>query len=540
MESITTNIQHLQDRHDAAWEAARDSSHNHINVDHHHRDNKKTNHGKDKDKGKQHRKKPVQHRVHHRTHKGSPHKGTAHHPKPVGDKTKGKNNGDHHKDEDKDGHGNHNSKTEGNGRKKGGGHIGHFVDGPKHGHHHGKEGGKDGKHSAHGGKHPVDGKKPGNGKLPVDDGESPKDSKDGDEKKGAEGKDGRKNGGEGKEKPKNGGEGKEKAKNGGEGKEKAKNGGEGKEKAKNGSDEEKGGANKGGDKGAAGNGDGEEGSTGKDKGTAHKGKESQDTKGTPPGTKTSPADKTAAPLDSNVATPSQGNQAVPRSPFFTNAGSNIPGIPNHPLDSGSSRNVATPPNGHTDNNNNKNSNSKLLAYTLIPLTIIAGAVYGVVAYRRKNTRRRDLRRRLQEDAEAAALAARTDGGDDDTSSLMSAVSYRPPAPFASEVDVTTESMETNPEIVVGNGSQHLISAPKRDEGRLGDYQDYSHVCQSQILGKKCTNHSISCFVALNHSNGGLNAMALPRTPSAAASRALIPKLEPASSSSNTAAVESEK
>ncbi|KAK5822528.1 hypothetical protein F5H01DRAFT_410794 [Linnemannia elongata] len=504
MESILTNIQHLQERHDAAWKVARVSSYNHKNGDRHHRSNKKTHHGKGKGKGKQHHKKPVRHRVHHRTHEGSPHKGTAHHPKKtVGDKTKGKNKGDHHKGKNKDGHGSHNGKTGGHGGKSDG-HIGHSADGSKHGQYHGKEGDNDRNHSVHGDKDPVDEKKPSNGKQPAD-------SKEGDEKKGAEGKDGRKNGGDGNE------------------------------EAKNGSDEKKkGGANKGGDKGAAGNGDSEKGAAGEYQDTTHKGKKSQDTKGALPGTKTGPADKATTPLNSNVATPSQGNQAVPGSPFFTNAGPNIPGAPNHPLESGSSKSVTTPPNGHTDNNDNKTSNTKILTYTLIPLTIIAGAVYGVVAYRRKNTRRRALRRRLQEDAEAAALAARTAGGDDDNSSLMSAVSYRPPAPFTSEVDVTTESLETNPDIVVGNGSQHLISAPKRDEGHLGDYQDYSHVCQSQMLGKKCTNHSISCFVALNHSNGGLNAMAVPRTPSAAASKVLIPMFEPASSSSNTAAVESEK
>ncbi|KAG0006135.1 hypothetical protein BGZ79_008682 [Entomortierella chlamydospora] len=183
------------------------------------------------------------------------------------------------------------------------------------------------------------------------------------------------------------------------------------------------------------------------------------------------------------------NQIISHGP-----GSSLPGgnsgkiVTNKPSDSGNSR-------------------AKITVYTLIPLTIIAGVAYGAIAYRRRNTRRRDMRRRLLEDSEASSLA-RVNSGDDD-SPVMSPVSYRPPAPFTSEVNVAAENLE-NPRIVVSDPSQHSISAPKRDETRADDYKDYSRVCQSHILGKKCTKHNISCFVALNHSNAGLNATAAHR------------------------------
>ncbi|KAF9350800.1 hypothetical protein BGX26_011111 [Mortierella sp. AD094] len=206
-------------------------------------------------------------------------------------------------------------------------------------------------------------------------------------------------------------------------------------------------------------------------------------------------------------------KAIAGTPFFTGTGSSAyPNGPGSPLPGGNSdKAVANKPS------DGGNSGAKIVAYTLVPLTIIAGMAYGVIAYRRRNTRRRNLRRRLLEDSEASSLA-RVNSEEDDTT-VMSPVSYRPPAPFTSEVDVTTENLE-NPEIVVGDPSQHLISAPKRDETHAADYQDYSHVCQSQILGKKCTNHSISCFVALNHSNGGLNATAAHREPSSTSSAPL--------------------
>ncbi|KAF9135201.1 hypothetical protein BGW39_004131 [Mortierella sp. 14UC] len=518
---IRNNIRDLQPRHDAAWEGMRGG-------DNHH-GKKKTHHGKKGaagHKGKSHykhgHKKPVRHR-------GAPRKG-AH---------KGAGT---HKGKGKDGH-HHNNKARGgvggggHGGKKNGGYIGHRTDGggSKHGKqgHHAKEG-KDGKHPSHGdvnGKHPVGGKmpakskdkhpvggeKPANGKHPAK-GKRPKDhdKDDGGDEKAKDGEGGMKDG----EEKKRGGEGKENAKG-----------------AKKG--DEKKGDNKGTEKGVAG-GKGKESKTKK---------EPQDSKGsTPalPGTKAgppAPVDKATAPLTDTKPVQNNGDNqaAIPGSPFFTKAGPNIPGSPNHPpngRDPGSSKSIATPSVGHNDSNNNKTSGTRILTYTLVPLTIIAGAVYGVVAYRRKNTRRRALRRCLQEDAEAAAvMATRSNGGnDDDASSLMSAVSYRPPAPFASEVDVTTETMENNSEIVVGNSSQHLISAPKRDEGRSGDYQDYSHVCQSQMLGKKCTNHSISCFAVLNHSNGGLNALAALRTPSALTSRVLIPMIEQSAATSAIANV----
>ncbi|KAF9371889.1 hypothetical protein CPB97_001658, partial [Podila verticillata] len=185
-------------------------------------------------------------------------------------------------------------------------------------------------------------------------------------------------------------------------------------------------------------------------------------------------------------------------------------------DLGGNNNKALAPPSPPDD---KESGTKIITYTLIPLTLIAGAIYGVVAYRRR-IRRRAALRRAQEDDEAAALEASRPGrgGDsnDDAASVFSDVSYRPPAPFTSTVDVTTEGLEQtqgrDDSIVVGPATPHQIGAPKRDEARVGDYQDYSHVCQAQMLGKTCTNHSISCFVALNHSNAGLEATAAAREP----------------------------
>ncbi|KAG0377406.1 hypothetical protein BGX24_006169 [Mortierella sp. AD032] len=549
-QEIASNIQTLQARHDAAWEAMRASHHHKDNKKGGDRHHKKTHHGKKGAAHKSHykhgQKKPVRH--HRSAHKGAgAHKG-------------------------KEGH--HNSKTGHGGKKNGGGHIGHKTDGgsKKHGKegHHGN--GKEGHHNSGKEDHHNSGKEDhhNNGKEVKDGNHQSHDNADGNGK--VDGKHPAKDKGsehtvDGKKQPTKGGEhpaqgkrpkdhdkqdgsdktaGEDKKDDGGE----KKKGGDGKESAKGAkNDEKKTSGSKGNEKGVAG---------GKDKAKEDKGNKSpQNSNGSLPGAKTgppTPADK-AIPLDGHSATPVQngeGIKTIPGSPFFTNAGPNIPGSPNHPLsggDPGSSKSIATAPSTG-NNDNNKTSGTRILTYTLIPLTIIAGAVYGVVAYRRKNTRRRALCRRLQEDAEAAAaMSARTGGGgdDDDASSLMSAVSYRPPAPFASEVDVTTETMEmgSNPEIVVGNGSHHLISAPKRDEGHLGDYQDYSHVCQSQMLGKKCSNHSISCFVALNHSNGGLNALAAPRTPSASASRVLVPMVEQSAAAASTstttaAAISSEK
>ncbi|KAF9937376.1 hypothetical protein BGZ67_001320 [Mortierella alpina] len=239
--------------------------------------------------------------------------------------------------------------------------------------------------------------------------------------------------------------------------------------------------------------------------------------GTLPGT----GGSDATPTDPQAKVPSPANQNIPGTPFFTDSGSSLPVAPSIPVPGNSNTNqaISTKP-GSTPAD--KESGTKIIAYTLIPLTVIAAVAYGVIAYRRRNTRRRALRRRLQEDAEAAAIAAsRPPGGeDDDAASVMSEISYRPPAPYTSEVDITTESMEKNPEVVTGDAAQHLISAPKRAEAREGDYQDYSHVCQAQMMGKTCTNHSISCFVALNHSNAGLSSSAAPRKPSTDSSRAL--------------------
>ncbi|KAF9950140.1 hypothetical protein BGZ72_008142 [Mortierella alpina] len=227
------------------------------------------------------------------------------------------------------------------------------------------------------------------------------------------------------------------------------------------------------------------------------------------------------PADPQPKAPSPPNQDIPGTPFFTDPGSSLPITPSIPVPGNSNTKhvVSTKPGSAPAD---KESGTKIITYTLIPLTVIAAVAYGVIAYRRRNTRRRALRRRLQEDAEAAAIAAsRPPGGeDDDAASVMSEISYRPPAPYTSEVDVTTESMENNPEVVTGDPAQHLISAPKRDEARVGDYQDYSHVCQAQIMGKTCSNHSISCFVALNHSNAGLSSSAAPRNPSTVSSKAL--------------------
>ncbi|KAF9323764.1 hypothetical protein BG006_001170 [Podila minutissima] len=148
--------------------------------------------------------------------------------------------------------------------------------------------------------------------------------------------------------------------------------------------------------------------------------------------------------------------------------------------------------------------SKIIALSLIPLAAVVAVAYGVGAYRRRIARRHH-RRQVLLDAEAAAAAAGTSGGNDDEGSLMSAVSYRPPAPFTSEVDVSIEvCADSDPEIVIGDNSLHQVPAPQRDASHADNYQDYSHVCHSQILGKTCTNHSIRCFVALNHSNAGLD------------------------------------
>lgn len=146
--------------------------------------------------------------------------------------------------------------------------------------------------------------------------------------------------------------------------------------------------------------------------------------------------------------------------------------------------------------------NKVIGLSLAPLAVVVAMAYGVVAYRRRKTRR-NHRRQVLLDAEAAVAAS--SGSDDDEGSLMSAVSYRPRAPFTSEVDVSTDgSANSDPELVVGDSSQHQIPAPQRDASHADNYQDYSHVCQSQILGQTCTNHSIRCFVALNHSNAGLD------------------------------------
>ncbi|KFH69602.1 hypothetical protein MVEG_04408 [Podila verticillata NRRL 6337] len=148
--------------------------------------------------------------------------------------------------------------------------------------------------------------------------------------------------------------------------------------------------------------------------------------------------------------------------------------------------------------------SKVIGLSLAPLAVLVAMAYGVVTYRRRAARR-NHRRQVLLDAEAAAAAATSFGSDDDEGSLMSAVSYRPPGPFTSEVDVSTDgSINSDPELVVGDSFQHQIPAPQRDASRTDIYQDYSHVCQSQILGQTCTNHSIRCFVALNHSNAGLD------------------------------------
>ncbi|KAG0016855.1 hypothetical protein BGZ82_000925 [Podila clonocystis] len=148
--------------------------------------------------------------------------------------------------------------------------------------------------------------------------------------------------------------------------------------------------------------------------------------------------------------------------------------------------------------------SKIIGLSLAPLAAIAAVAYGVVAYRRR-TIRRNHRRQVLLNAEAAAAAATRSPDDDYDGSLMSAVSYRPPAPFTSEVDVSTEGCTgSDPEIVVGDSSLHQVPAPQRDASHADNYQDYSHVCQSQILGQACSNHSIQCFVALNHSNAGLD------------------------------------
>ncbi|KAG0211548.1 hypothetical protein BGX33_004232 [Mortierella sp. NVP41] len=481
----TSNIQTLRERHDDPnWEAMHAQHRNNNNSD------KMKHHGQ---------KKNDHHPTHHssnKNHKGS-HKGGAHHQNDTWQDQKRSphhgNHGDHGKDGDKE--------------------I------------------KDGEQPAKD-RHPDNGEEPAKGKHP-EKGERPND-----DKKKAEGKD---------KKAKEGSDGEKKRGDKGDEKDTAKKGGEKGTSAKDGDDKDATGKKHGDEKDTTGKKEGDEKGNGKGHekngrdGGADKAKEDKKDQEKEPqdskqphsplsGTKTEPTIK--APLDT-TATPSQsdGQAAVPGSPFFTSAGPSIPGAPSRPLgNSGTSKSIVSPPTGHNDgNDNNKDSTVKILTYTLIPLTLIAGAIYGVVAYRRA------LRRRLQEDAEAAATLAATrpptaaSNSDDDSSSLMSAVSYRPPAPFASEVDVTTETMETtsssNPEIVIGDGSQHLIAAPKRDEFRTGDYEDYSHVCQSQILGKKCSNNSISCFVALNHSNGGLNAMATPRTPSAPGSRVLIPMME---------------
>ncbi|KAG0200990.1 hypothetical protein BGX28_006095 [Mortierella sp. GBA30] len=227
----------------------------------------------------------------------------------------------------------------------------------------------------------------------------------------------------------------------------------------------------------------------------------------------------ATPVDSVVKapSPSEGQAVTGGTLLPLDSGFSIPIVPGIPAPGGNTnKGVATQPVGIPAD---KVSGTKIITYTLIPLAVIAAVAYGAIVYRRRRALRR---RRIQEDAEAAAVTGATlfGGREDDTRSVMSEVSYRPPAPYTSEVDITTERMMNNPEIVAGDPAQHLISAPKRDIERVGDYQDYSHVCQAQMMGKTCTNHSISCFVALNHSNGGLSASAAPRNPSTASSKAL--------------------
>ncbi|KAG0095126.1 hypothetical protein BGZ93_006305 [Podila epicladia] len=165
--------------------------------------------------------------------------------------------------------------------------------------------------------------------------------------------------------------------------------------------------------------------------------------------------------------------------------------------------------------------SKIIAWSLVPLAAVVAVAYGIVAHRRKAARRNHRRQALLE-AEAAAAAAGRSGGDDDEGSLMSAVSYRPPAPFTSEVDVSIEGRtDSDPDIVVGDSSLHQVPAPQRDASHADNYQDYSHVCHSQILGQACTNHSIRCFVALNHSSVGLD-IPESKTPAAYRSDREIP------------------
>ncbi|KAF9181179.1 hypothetical protein BGZ51_005602 [Haplosporangium sp. Z 767] len=229
---------------------------------------------------------------------------------------------------------------------------------------------------------------------------------------------------------------------------------------------------------------------------------------------TMPNTDTGSPLVSPVAKDpvSSQPQTIPEAPRQASPGPNDTVTPYSPwssTDTGANKGIASKPSGGSPD---KESGTEIIAYILIPLTVIAGLAFGVVAYRRRTTRRRALRRRLQEDAELAVNAAASTAVADDATSMMSEFSYRPPAPFTSEVDVSTESMESNPEMASGNAGQHLIPAPKRDETHEEDYQDYSHVCQAQLMGKLCTNHSISCFVALNNSNAGLAASAAPRDP----------------------------
>ncbi|KAF9976130.1 hypothetical protein BGZ73_009105 [Actinomortierella ambigua] len=252
-----------------------------------------------------------------------------------------------------------------------------------------------------------------------------------------------------------------------------------------------------------------------------------------------------SPPDTSTATPSllfnddrSGTAAptpAPGDPLYDS----IPPI------SDGSKSITTPstgPNGPTPTKPKDGSDfgTKVLTYTLIPLALLAVAVAAAYAYRRRRARRYRQRMRDAETALAAMAATRgagdTDGSDNDGASILSVESFRPPPPHPSEVDITTESMERN-ELInnsMGEGSSgsnsrgnlhgegrvgarteilvdghevgpHVIGAPKRDESHSDDYQDYSHVCQRQMLGLPCTNHSISCFVAMNNGDGGLRA-----------------------------------
>ncbi|KAG0221513.1 hypothetical protein B0O80DRAFT_504059 [Mortierella sp. GBAus27b] len=229
----------------------------------------------------------------------------------------------------------------------------------------------------------------------------------------------------------------------------------------------------------------------------------------------------SSPTGTNAAKPLAPHGTKPSasiSSIFSGPGSNLPNgghnppSPSSDSSSSSSKAVVNAPAG---DHKKDHSGLNILAYTLVPAAVVIGLVYGVVAYRRRNTRRRNLRQQLQEDTDDIAVLGGSGSGNDDATSTISPVSYRPPAPFTSEVDVTTEGLDryNDPDIVTGDTSQHLIAAPKRGDAHKDVYDQYTHVCESQMMGKKCTNHSISCFVALNHGNGGLHATAPAREPS---------------------------